>query len=198
MNLWSRFFPDKKNKDSVSEKSKYVPEETIPSDIMFAKNFTTKGGRFLFNHEDQNIKAFLTNILKENNWTTDEIISFDLQFAEKFELNYVDKKQTIKDTSKALFLDCEYLISSTGGILVCDKQIRNFKKDDLPQGLIIYAKLDQLVADLSDGMTKINKKYYEKRPTNITTIESKLLEEGTLTSSKSTNSKIIYLILEDI
>ena len=46
MGIWDKFFGNKKK--TPSDKSPYLPHEEDPVDIGFAKNFTQKGGRFLF------------------------------------------------------------------------------------------------------------------------------------------------------
>ena len=66
-----------------------------------------------------------------------------------------------------------------------------------PPVLIILARMDQFVSDLSEGMTKLKHKYKTKFPSNITTIivKNKLNEDNFLTYGNS--AKDIYLILSD-
>ena len=54
---------------------------------------------------------------------------------------------------KALVTECEFLISNTGRILICNKQIKSNKIEDLPSVLIVLAKSNQFVSDVSEGMT---------------------------------------------
>ena len=60
MGIWDKFFG--KNKAQKPEKSPFLPKEEDPLDIGFAKNFTKKGGKFLFIESDvsllKNFKDF--------------------------------------------------------------------------------------------------------------------------------------------
>ena len=63
--------------------------------------------------------------------------------------------------------------------------------------LIVLAKSNQFVSDVSEGMTMLKSKYKGNFPTNITTInvKNKLNEDNFLTYGNS--AKDIYLILSD-
>jgi hypothetical protein len=55
--------------------------------------------------------------------------------------------------------------------------------------------MDQLVRDVSQGMTFLKNKYPKTIPTNITTLKIKSDPEEV--AAYSTTSKSIYLLLED-
>ena len=101
------------------------------------------------------------------------------------------------ESVKALVTECEFLISNTGRILICNKQIKSNKIEDLPSVLIVLAKSNQFVSDVSEGMTKIKNKYKGNFPKNITTlnVKNKLNEDNFLTYGNG--AKDIYLILSD-
>ena len=46
MGIWDKFFGNTTGKKT--KESPYMPIKEDPIDIIFAKNFTSKGGRFLF------------------------------------------------------------------------------------------------------------------------------------------------------
>ena len=188
MKLLQYPFGDKKQ-------SKYASTNHELKEVLFAQKFTQKGGKFLLASDFQEIKAYLNDILIENEWSKEEIIGISTSFSERFKINCLNSKQPINN--KVVFLDCEYLLSNTGGVLVCDKQIRNYKNKDLPLSLIIYADINQLVSDLSEGMTKLKQKYSKEIPSNITTIEPKNPNEINNAYSKTNSIKNIYLILEE-
>ena len=60
---------------------------------------------------------------------------------------------------KACLINCEFLISNTGLILVCDKQIKHFKLTELPDTLIILSQTNQFARDVSEGMALLKNKY---------------------------------------
>lgn len=196
MKFWHRLFGEKKPKETPKQ-SKYKAVKRVSADVLFATNFTEKGGRFLFSNSFATLQEYLNDILIENNWKKEDLACMDQELVNQFHLNHQTNDSNLSD-KKVFLLGCEFLISNTGGVLVCNHQIKNFKKDDLPSYLIIYATVDQLVNDLSEGMSKINQKYAEKRPYNITSIEVKHLKEESQSFSGSTNPKTIYLLIEDI
>jgi uncharacterized alpha/beta hydrolase family protein len=58
--------------------------------------------------------------------------------------------------------------------------------------------MNQLVRDVSQGMTLLKNKYPKKIPTNITTLKIRSDSEEEKQADKSgTSSKSIYLLLED-
>ncbi|MDA9883963.1 lactate utilization protein, partial [Flavobacteriaceae bacterium] len=101
------------------------------------------------------------------------------------------------DNVKAFVTECEFLLSNTGRILICNKQIKSNRIEDLPPVVIVLAKSNQFVSDVSEGMTELKKKYKTNFPSNITTInvKNKHNEDNFLTYGNS--AKDIYLILSD-
>ena len=193
MNFWAKLFGKKKNK----EKSKYLPENEIPNDLSFVKKFTIKGGRFLFcENQDETISNF-NEILVENNWNLNEVFSLNEDLNEKFKIEIINKDLSPKDF-KTCLIKCEFLISNTGLILVCDKQIKHFKLKELPNTLIILSETNQFSKDVSEAMSLLKNKYKNVIPANITTINiyNYLEIENTLNLDKN-NSKNIYLLLQD-
>lgn len=193
MSFWAKFFGKKKKK----EKSKYFPENEIPNDLSFVKKFTIKGGRFLF-CENQNETSFNFNeILIENNWNLNEVFCFDDDINKKLNVEIINEKLLPKNF-KACLIKCEFLISNTGLILVCDKQIKHFKLKELPNTLIILSETTQFSKDVSEAMSLLKNKYKNNIPTNISTINIyNYLEKENDISLDKNNSKNIYLLHQD-
>ena len=192
MGFWN-FFKTKK-KDNQDPDKNFISEESS-LDIIFAKNFTESGGRFIFLDEQNSSKDIFDKIIEENQWEIENVCSLDSDISKN--LNIKSIKKIDDEEIKALVTGCEFLLSNTGRILICNKQIKNNKIESLPSVLIILASIDQLVSDLSEGMTELKHKYKTKFPSNITTIvvKNKLNEDNFLTYGNS--AKDIYLILSD-
>ena len=197
MGIWDNLF-GKKNKASP-ESSPYLPAKKDIVEIEFAKSFTQKGGRFLFCETAENTKENLKEICIENQIDTTELACFNPLLSQKFSLNCIDKVSGKLTGFKAAFIECEYLISNTGKILLSEFQIKHFKLSELPQIIIVKATINQLVRDVSQGMTALKNKYSDAIPTNITTLNIKADHEREEFKSEvpSTLSKSIYLLLED-
>jgi len=192
LGFWD-FFKSKKNDNSEND------ESSLPNigsdDLVFAKNFTNSGGRFIFIDEINSTKEVFEKIFEENQWDSENVCSLNPNVAKNLEIRSIRKIDN--ENVKALVTECEYLISNTGRILICNKQIKSNKIEDLPSVLIVLAKSNQFVSDVSEGMTMLKNKYKGNFPTNITTlnVKNKLNEDNFLTYGNS--AKDIYLILSD-
>lgn len=192
MGFWD-FFRSKKNEDSDEIESPIFEDDS--NDIIFAKKFTSSGGRFTFIDEKNSTNEIFKKIIEENQWTLDNVCSLDSNLSKNLNIRLIRKIDN--DNVKALVTECEFLLSNTGRILICNKQIKSNRIESLPPVVIILAKSNQFVSDVSEGMTKLKMKYKTNFPTNITTInvKNKLNEDNFLSYGNS--AKDIYLILSD-
>ena len=192
MGFWD-FFRSKKNEDSDEIESPIFEDDS--NDIIFVKKFTSSGGRFTFIDEKNSTDEIFKKIIEENQWTLDNVCSLDSNLSKNLNIRLIRKIDN--DNVKALVTECEFLLSNTGRILICNKQIKGNRIESLPPVVIILAKTNQFVSDVSEGMTKLKMKYKTNFPTNITTInvKNKLNEDNFLTYGNS--AKDIYLILSD-
>ncbi|MDA9698966.1 LUD domain-containing protein [Flavobacteriaceae bacterium] len=192
MGFWN-FFKSKKNDESENDESSHQNIGSI--DLIFAENFTKSGGRFIFIDEINSTKEVFEKIFEENQWDSENVCSLNPNVAKNLEIKSIRKIDN--ENVRALVTECEFLISNTGRILICNKQIKSNKIEDLPSVLIVLAKSNQFVSDVSEGMTMLKNKYKGNFPTNITTlnVKNKLNEDNFLTYGNS--AKDIYLILSD-
>ena len=192
MGFWN-FFKSKKNNESKNLESSHQNIGSI--DLIFAENFTKSGGRFIFIDEINSTKEVFEKIFEENQWDSENVCSLNANVAKNLEIKSIRKIDN--ENVRALVTECEFLISNTGRILICNKQIKSNKIEDLPSVLIVLAKSNQFVSDVSEGMTMLKNKYKGNFPTNITTlnVKNKLNEDNFLTYGNS--AKDIYLILSD-
>ena len=196
MGIWDKFFGNATGKKS--KKSLYMPIEEDPIDISFAKNFTSKGGRFLFCESSDSAHNNFKEICVENKWDPSTILCLEKRLSLRLDVKLFDQSSENLKSFKAAVIFCEYIISDTGKILLSEHQIRHFKIPDLPETMVVFAKSNQLVKDVSQGMTLLKNKYKKEIPTNISTlnIKSKIIKEK-FPSTQETSAKNIYLLLED-
>jgi L-lactate utilization protein LutC len=192
LGFWN-FFKKKKDVEIENKNIHFPSEDTL--DLIFAKNFTESGGRFIYLDEGNSVKEIYEKIIEENQWEHKNVCSLDPDISKNLDLRLI--RNIDNENVKALVTGCEFLLSNTGRILICNKQIKNNKIENLPPVVIILARFDQFVSDLSEGMSKLKNKYKTKFPSNITTIvvKNKLNEDNFLTYGNS--AKDIYLILSD-
>lgn len=196
MGIWDKFFGQFTGKKI--KKSPYMPVKEDPIDIIFAKKFTSKGGRFLFCESSDSLFNNYKEICFENKWNPSMILCLEKRLSLSLDINLFDQSLENLKSFKAAVIFCEYLISDSGKILLSEHQIRHFKISDLPETMVVFAKSNQLVKDVSQGMTFLKNKYKKQIPTNISTlnIKSNVIKEK-FPSVPETNSKNIYLLLED-
>ena len=196
MGIWDNLFG--KNKAKKPQNSPFLPEQEEPIDIIFARNFTRKGGKFLFNESKSSLVDNFKDICTENNWNPQQVLCLNDSLSGQFGASSIPQNSGSLKAYEAALIECEYLISNTGKILLSEYQIKHFKLSDFPQTVIVKASMSQLVRDVSQGMSLLKNKYPEKIPTNITTLKIRSdSEEEKRTLESGTTSKSIYLLLED-
>ena len=196
MGLWDFFFGKKHS--NKPKKSPYLPETEDPLDIKFVKNFTSNGGFFLYNDSKELVFSNLDRICLENSWTLKQIVCLDKEISEILGVTYLNETFAKLNKFKALLIKCEYLISNSGKILLSDQQIKHLKLIDLPETILISAKISQFAKDVSEAMSNLKNKYKKNIPINITTLKAiSKNEKNEKITSQRTDSKNIYLLLED-
>jgi len=196
MGIWDNLFG--KNKAKKPQNSPFLPEQEEPIDIIFARNFTRKGGKFLFIESKSSLVDNFKDICTENNWNPQQVLCLNDSLSSQFGASSIPQNSGSLKAYEAALIECEYLISNTGKILLSEYQIKHFKLSDFPQTVIVKASMSQLVRDVSQGMSLLKNKYPGKIPTNITTLKIRSdSEEEKRTLESGTTSKSIYLLLED-
>tara|TARA_B100000614_G_C14508305_1_gene477486 strand:+ start:314 stop:907 length:594 start_codon:yes stop_codon:yes gene_type:complete len=196
VSFWNIFSRKKKKTEESKEKSPFLPQIKDPIEILFAKNFTKKGGRFIFCETASELNNNFNNILDENKWTEKNIFCNNENLILKFGLSLNSYNLEINQ-SNVFFTTCEYLIANKGNILVSNNQLKNFKLNELPINLIVFSSINQIESDVSAGMTKLKNKYKNKVPSNITTLKPKKLIEENDFLSYGNSAKNIYLLMQD-
>ena len=192
MGFWDLF--QKKKASNIKDKS-HIDDETS-EELLFAKNFTEAGGKFIYIDKGDSIIDTFIKIKEENQWDNNNVKCLSSALSKNLGIKKT-KDLFENDDLKALVIECEYLLSNTGRMLISSNQIKNNKLDSLPDILIVIATSNQFVSDVSEGMTRLKSKYLKKFPTNITTINirNKFVEDDFLSYGNS--AKDIYLIISD-
>jgi len=192
LGFWDLF----QKKETNDRKDESHDNDEASQELVFAKKFTEAGGKFIYIDEGDSVIDTFTKIKEENQWDKNNVKSLSPVLSKNLGIKKINDISE-NDDLKALVIECEYLLSNTGRMLISSKQIKNNKVDLLPDILIVIATSDQFVGDVSEGMTKLKSKYSKKFPTNITTInvKNKFIEDDFLSYGNS--AKDIYLIISD-
>ena len=179
MSFWNLF--QKRKKDNFKDENHN--DNDASEELSFAKNFTEAGGKFIYIDKGDSIIDTFAKIKEENQWDKNNVKCLSPSLSKN--LGIKKTKDIAEDNDlKALVIECEYLISNTGRMLISSNQIKNNKLESLPDILIVIATSSQFVGDVSEGMTRLKSKYSKKFPTNITTINTRLILSMTLLTTK--------------
>ena len=170
-----------------------MPKIETPTDNRFVQNFIKNGGKFLYSENENEVNKNITLIIEENSWKKSNLISLDKNISKRFRLDYSFSKDS-KDKTICLISTCEYLIADDGSILVSSNQVAEKKLDELPGDIIILAKTDQLINNISEGLSGI-KNNSKSIPSNITNLKHFKDCNDKDFLSYGSSSKNLYLIL---
>lgn len=191
MGFLDQFF-GKKKPQKKSEKSEYLPVRKEAIEVLFAQNFTQRGGKFIYCENAKATAVYFEAILEENSWSKDQVACHTPVLSSFFRL------QNIAQHPLAMVIHCEYLIANKGTILICNRQIQEKKLSELPDNLVIVAKTVDFRNDVSEAMTALNQKYKHNLPTNITTLSPHDPNKENDFLSYGGHAKNLYLLVQEV
>lgn len=181
--------------DKPKRTGEFMPRPNMPIEDKFLINFKENGGKFLYCTDFDESLSYFKGILEENGW--------EKAFCKEKRLQALFAKANISfsthsDNDFALTA-CEFLVADTGAILLSSNQIGEKRLFDLPENLVVFASIGQLIPTLSDGLQNINLRR-QKIPSNITTIKNfytKQKQSSHFMSYGSVAKNTYLLLLED-
>lgn len=199
MNFLKKLFQNRiiSSDKNVKEEDAINPDN-LSTDELFVRNFISKGGKFLYCSNHDELKQNLSQILEENNWNN--VICFN----EKLNniLTEINSAKTTKNVnSLPFFSNCESLVSEDGSIMFSSKQLHEKKLNNLPDNFIVFAKTSQLVNTIREGVMGVRMRAKKNSPTIVCSIKDYLPNktETDFMRYGNTNSKTLYLLLlEDL
>jgi hypothetical protein len=203
MSFLKRLFGAKDSDKTVSTDAEISPYMTLrnnlPIDEQFTFNFKKNGGKFLYCENMEEIYEHFENILVENDWFESEVLCFNSNLFDMLEHNKL--VYTNSTNPVFVFSNCESLIADEGSILFSSNQVKSYKINDLPENMVVFAKMSQIKPHKGDGMSEIKRLYQPNFPTNITTIRN--FDIGTKSNENSLQyssapKNLYLLLLEDL
>ncbi|MDB9771095.1 hypothetical protein OAB31_02715 [Polaribacter sp.] len=184
------------NRQSFEEDQTKNQEVSLSLDDLFVHNFLSKGGKFLYCTNKEEVISNLKSILVENSWEQIQLLDPTL-------LKYINKEIETSETNQELpfFTSCEHLIADKGDILLSSNQLKSKKITEFSENFIIYASTSQIVKDTGQGLTGIKTSSKQNLPTNISAIKNYTLKKNddNFLNYGNSNSKNLYLLLfEDL
>ena len=181
MNIFKKIFGKHDETDDQEKKvetSQYAADIDTPVDELFTINFKNNGGKFIYCSNMEEAHENFENILEENDWFENEVQCFDSRLFNFLDENRLEYKNATNPESK---------------------QLKQYKIDELPTNIIVYASTSQLLMTKGDGLRNIKTKYDKEYPTNITAIKyfEKTKEEDFLHYG-SCHKNLYLILLEDL
>ncbi|TWP23854.1 hypothetical protein ETU10_06375 [Apibacter muscae] len=180
----------KKKKDEILDWNIVNQEED--QSVIFVEKFKSAGGMFFYNDDESEALQTLKNILIVEDIS--EVLCLNPKLISM--LNVLDCNNTPICNGKQdiAFINCEYLVTLDGSVMVSSDQISHLKKSDLPNKIIVWASPDQIISSSSEGLEKIRVSKKQKLPSNITTIHGNQVQGF---SGLSTTRKLYLLLVEE-
>jgi len=200
MSLFKKIFGavnDVSNEERNPDGNPYLPEQQLPVDELFMLNFKKNGGKFIYCDNLTEVHEQFLNVLEENDWFECEAMCLEPKLYSLLDENKLNYTKPVNP--KFILASCENLIADEGSILFSSNQIKQNKPNELPANIVIFATTSQILANKSDGLREIKKKYDKDYPTNITTIKyfEKVKDEDFLHYGSSAKN-LYLLLLEDL
>ena len=143
----------------------------LPIDEAFVNNFKNKGGIFIYIENPIELPNILQTILLDKG--ADSLVFSHNEQVEALFSAVPHTFFTDDDQEATHFLTvCEYLVAEEGSLLFSSRQLGQKHLDELPQNLVVVAKISQIVATLFDAMGGLNRQTQQNRPNNIRTLRA--------------------------
>jgi len=188
--------PKEENQDYIGEEIPAVNSPgKEPVDLLFVKNFTASGGKFLYCEKENEAYKFLNQIASE--------ASIKNVFCKESFLKSILHKAGFRDLAAhveradAFASGCEYLVSFNGGIMISANQTMGKKLSELPEVFITLGYTSQIVENLRGALTGIRGKYKGNIPSQITTIKGPNDTNQDEAAGSTCKKEIYLLLLED-
>lgn len=153
---------EKKQAEQIYAKSGMSDEET------FADNFNQLGGKFVYCNTEDELYNNIVTLYENKGWAKmlcaeknvlSALSSQDINIA-------LDADDTPEDAD-ACITGCELLVARTGSVIITSNQNMGRTTSVFYPTHVIVAYIDQLVPDLSDAISTLNKKYGNELPSMI-------------------------------
>ncbi len=161
--------PKKSIEDPGFSKPVQIPVKGNLLDNFLMEFEENLGKAYLYNDLDELTKLF-RDFLARSRLKSIHCIDPELQSVLMLiAVNFSSEKKDFLNMDAGV-TSCEYLISSTGSIMVSSSQASGRSMNVYPPCHIVFAKKSQLVPEICDALSSITQKYGKNLPSFISTI----------------------------
>jgi L-lactate dehydrogenase complex protein LldG len=153
-----------------SETEIYSAPEEESLELLFAKNFSSLKGNFIFCETRNDFPKILSSLMQENKWDTLFCVEPEITgMLEKAGIAFQSNEKDFLSSNVGITL-CEFLVARTGSIIVSSRQMSGRRLPVYSNIHITVAYTSQLVYNLKDAFRELKKKYESNFPSQVTTI----------------------------
>ncbi|MPM09471.1 Lactate utilization protein C [bioreactor metagenome] len=134
----------------------------------FAKNFTEAGGFFYYSENRQELKIAINTLLKEKEYMSVYCSNDDLSGLINTGVTAVMTELDDLPATPVVITECEFLCARTGTILLSSFLSCGRRGIATNDALIVVARLDQILPDISDAIQAVTEKYSDEFPSQLT------------------------------
>jgi len=180
--------------------SPIYPPMADSMDVVFAEAFTRVEGRFIYCEDEAELLETLKELAQIRKW--DRILAYEEIVQNLLFDAGITSEQDMNEylQTGAGMTTCEALISRTGSIMVSSRQAGGRRMNVFPDTHIVLGYTSQLVPDIEEGLSLIQKKYGPRIPSMISMITgpSRTADiEKTLVMGMHGPRELILLLVED-
>lgn len=147
----------------------YAPTDEMP-EVLFAEQFTTVNGQFVFCEDEVQFIESLLNLAEERSWRKIYCWEKPLQdLLTQYEYPFFETDKDFEQAEVGFTL-CEALIARNGSILISNGNMAGRRLSIYPNVHIVLAYTSQLVMDINDAFKLLKNKYEGNIPSLISTI----------------------------
>lgn len=174
-------------------------DPNVELDVLFAENFTSSGGKFIFADTSEDFVEILKQLKTQFSWK-------NLYYWEDEVKEILDGHDSLKisigsnlENSQAAISLCEYIVANDGSIILSSKQASTRGLSVFPDAHIILADASRLVYNLDAGVKKFNKKHGTELPFLIYLSDKASAENKSSNQLilNATGTKNIYVVFVD-
>ena len=139
-------------------------------EVIFAEEFTSVSGQFVFCEDELQFIETLLNLADQHKWHKIYCWEPALQeILKRYDYPYFETDKDFEHADVGFTL-CEALIARNGSILLSNAGMAGRRLSIYPPVHIVFAYTSQLVSDLKDGFKLIKNKYGRQLPSMITMV----------------------------
>ncbi|MES2838224.1 MAG: hypothetical protein V4667_11915 [Bacteroidota bacterium] len=178
------------------------PEEDCTNDsteVTFAKNFTKRGGKFVFCIDKDEFAELFRTLIVDKGWIKIHCMEENLKtFLSEQGVAYVENVDFTHES--VTFTTCEFLGAKDGCAIFSSNQAVNTRMTNTTTTHVVMAYTSQVIDNTREAYRKIISKYFNQTPPTVYTYKGKPLDSEdsiTMQNQASTEKKEIYLFLID-